>query len=109
MSSRKRQQKVAREVPSDRVRIKSTLGQGSHSDPHQPQSLRDLSVSLDRLGQSEMARGRLDAASNAYSESLSIRRGLSDPHQPHSLRDLSLSLEPETAAESCAKSTLGQG
>ena len=55
--------------------------------------LRDVSVSLVNVGQVEMARGHLDAASNAYSESQSISRGLSDPHQPQSLRDLAVSLD----------------
>jgi len=63
------------------------------SDPQQPQTLRDVSISLDNVGGVEKARGNLDAASAAYGESLRIRRGLSDPQQPQTLRDVSVSLE----------------
>jgi tetratricopeptide (TPR) repeat protein len=62
------------------------------SDPHQPQSLRDVYVSLDNVGGVEMARGNLDAASAAYGEMLRICRGLSDPQQPQTLCDVSVSL-----------------
>ncbi|MBN2575288.1 MAG: DUF4062 domain-containing protein, partial [Deltaproteobacteria bacterium] len=62
------------------------------SGPANPRLRRDVSVSLNHVGQVEMARGNLDGASAAYSETLGILRGLSDPHQPESLRDVSVSL-----------------
>ena len=62
------------------------------TNPGNSRLLRDVSVSLNNLGDVKMARGNLDAASAAYAESLKILRGLSDPHQPQSLRDVSISL-----------------
>ncbi|MBN2574556.1 MAG: hypothetical protein JXP73_08310, partial [Deltaproteobacteria bacterium] len=42
----------------------------------QPQSLRDVSVSLDNVGQVEMARGNLGGARKQFEESLRILAGL---------------------------------
>ncbi|MEZ4409487.1 MAG: tetratricopeptide repeat protein [Polyangiales bacterium] len=46
----------------------------AHGDS--PQALRDLSVSLDNVGQVQQARGDLDAAERAFAESLATRRRL---------------------------------
>jgi hypothetical protein len=51
-----------------------------------------LCISLDGVGDVEMARGNLDEAFAAFAESLGILCGLSDPVRPESLHDLSLSL-----------------
>ena len=69
-------------------RLRETLGDT-------PQTLRDLSVSLDRLGDAERERGRAEAAIEAYRESLDLRRQLRESlgDTPQTLRDLSVSLE----------------
>ena len=60
-----------------------------------PQSLRDLSVSLDNAGNVARDLGQLEEARSAYAESLEIRRQLRTltGDAPQSLRDLSVSLE----------------
>ena len=60
-----------------------------------PESLRDLSVSLDNVGNCLKALGRLEKAFESYSESLEIRRQLLKRvgETPESLRDLSVSLD----------------
>ena len=58
-----------------------------------PQSLRDVSVSLERLGGIEVAEGNLSAARAFFEEGLQIRRELRGQlGTPESLRDVSLSL-----------------
>ena len=59
-----------------------------------PQVLRDLSVSLNNLGDVERQSGRLEAARAAYNESLELRRQLQTTlgGSPQVLRDLSVSL-----------------
>ena len=59
-----------------------------------PQALRDLSVSLDRLGDVQRETGEVAAATAAYEESLALRRRLVDAYgeTPQALRDLSISL-----------------
>lgn len=51
---------------------------------------RDLSVSYDRLGDVAMAQGKLDAAAQAYRDSLEVRRKLAaaDPSNAEWQRDL---------------------
>ena len=60
-----------------------------------PQALRDLSISLDHLGDVRRATGEVAAATAAYEESLTLRRRLVDAYgeTPQSLRDLSVSLD----------------
>ena len=78
-------------------RLRKEVGDG-------PQVLRDLSVSLDKVGKAESAAGRGEAALAAYRESLEIcrelRRALGDG--PQVLRDLSVSLNKVGDAESAA-------
>jgi tetratricopeptide (TPR) repeat protein len=59
-----------------------------------PEALRDLSVSLDNVGDVRRARGELAAAAQAYEESLELRRQLREAlgETPEALRDLSVSL-----------------
>ena len=59
-----------------------------------PESLRDLSVSLDNVGQTAQAMGKWANAQTAFEESLEIRRQLIKRvgETPESLRDLSVSL-----------------
>ena len=61
--------------------------------PNDRRVLRDVSVSLDNVGEVELARGNLEGASAAYAECLTIARGLSDAARPESLRDVSVSLD----------------
>ena len=61
--------------------------------PARPHWLRDLSTSLDGVGDVETARANLDAVFAAHAESLKICRGLADPARPESLRDLCISLD----------------
>ena len=59
-----------------------------------PWSLRDLSVSLNKVGDVRRAAGELGSARAAYEESLALDRRLVDAYgeTPQSLRDLSISL-----------------
>ena len=63
--------------------------------------LRDLSISLDNVGQTERDSGRLDAALAAFRESLEICRRLRQTlgDTPQVLRDLSISLNKEERGE----------
>ena len=60
-----------------------------------PIALRDLSVSLDRVGDIARDSGDLDSARAAYTESLELRRRILDTYgdTPTALRDLVISLE----------------
>jgi tetratricopeptide (TPR) repeat protein len=60
-----------------------------------PESLRDLSVSLDNVAGTHQAQGDWSGAQSLYQESLQIRRQLVERlgETPESLRDLSVSLE----------------
>ena len=59
-----------------------------------PQARRDLSVSLDNVGQVAEARGDWDAAQTAYLESLELARELEDLlGTPQAQRDVSTSQE----------------
>ena len=71
-----------------RRQLRATLGDT-------PQALRDLSISLDNVGQVEGDLGNLEAARTAYRESLELRRHLRAAlgDTPQALRDLSVSLE----------------
>ena len=64
------------------------------SEAETPESLRDLSVSLDNVGDIDRQLGRLDEARQSYAESLAICRRLIERigETPESLRDLSVSL-----------------
>jgi len=65
-----------------------------------PEALRDLSVSLDSVGDVARARSQYDAAQAAYDEGLQIDRQLAAQlGTPQALRDLSVSLN------SCARPT----
>ncbi len=66
-----------------------------------PQALRDLSVSLNKVGGVEQALGRLDDALNAYRESLELRRRLLlvMGELPQTLTDLRYSLTRLAAIE----------
>ena len=59
-----------------------------------PSALRDLSVSLDKVGGVDEALGRLEAARAAYAESLTLCRKINAAvgETPQGLRDLSVSL-----------------
>jgi len=65
------------------------------SKPQTPESLRDLSISLDRVGDVDRALGEQESARGSFVESLEIRRGLVERlgETPESLRDLSISLD----------------
>jgi len=58
-------------------------------------SLRDLSISLNKVAGIQQRRGQLDEALNAYTESLTLRRRIRTTYgdTPESLRDLSISLD----------------
>ena len=59
-----------------------------------PESRRDLSISLDNVGQVAEARGHWDAAEKAYLESLEIRRELENLlGTPQAQQDVSTSQE----------------
>ena len=59
-----------------------------------PESLRDLSVSLNNVGDIDRARGNLDNAHTAYTRSLTLRERLATQlNTPEALRDLSVSLD----------------
>ena len=60
-----------------------------------PQSLRDVSVSLDRLGDVRREAGDLTAATIVFEESLALDRRVLDAYgeMPQALRDLSVSLD----------------
>jgi len=63
-------------------------------DGETPQTLRDLSLSLDEMGRIREAAGEMDAARAIYEESLAIDRGLTETvgETPQTLRALSVSL-----------------
>jgi tetratricopeptide (TPR) repeat protein len=63
-------------------------------DDHSPESLRDLSISLDNIGDIQQAQGQLDNALTNYTESLQLRRQIHTTYgqTPQTLRDLSISL-----------------
>ena len=63
-------------------------------DGETPQTLRDLSLSLDEMGRIREAAGETDAARAIYEESLAIDRGLTETvgETPQTLRDLAFSL-----------------
>ena len=63
--------------------------------PYTPESLRDLSISLDNVAGIQQQRGQLDEALDAYTESLTLRRRIRTTYgdTPESLRDLSVSLD----------------
>ena len=67
-------------------------------------ALRDLSVSLNKVGDTEAAAGRSKAALAAYRESLALRRELRSAlgDAPQALRDLSVSLNKVGDAEAVA-------
>ncbi len=60
-----------------------------------PESLRDLSVSLNKVGDTAKAMGKWDKAQKSFEESLKISRKIIDSvgETPESLRDLSVSLD----------------
>ena len=62
--------------------------------PEDPEALRDLSISLDNVGQTDQALGDWTQARAAYAEALEIRRRLLARvgETPEALRDLSVSL-----------------
>jgi tetratricopeptide (TPR) repeat protein len=62
--------------------------------PEAPESLRDLSISLDKVADVQRARGELAEALTGYTESLQLRRRIRQAYGEtlESLRDLSLSL-----------------
>jgi tetratricopeptide (TPR) repeat protein len=64
------------------------------ADPGNAQAARDLSISLNNIGQVAMAAGDLGAARDAYTESLNISRRLAaaDPGNAQAARDLMVSL-----------------
>jgi hypothetical protein len=65
------------------------------ADPHSAQAQRDLSVSLEKLGDVEVQAGNLARARELFARSLEIREELAkaDPHSAQAQRDLSVSLE----------------
>ncbi|MDQ3060324.1 MAG: tetratricopeptide repeat protein [Pseudomonadota bacterium] len=69
-----------------------------------PESRRDLSISLNKVGDAESAVGRGEQALTAYRESLEIRRQLRQAlgDSPQVLRDLSVALNKVGDAESAA-------
>jgi len=60
-----------------------------------PETIRDLTISLNRIGDVRRAQGDLAAAADAYEESLALRRQLRQSwgDTPEILRDLSVSLD----------------
>ncbi|MGI9063618.1 MAG: hypothetical protein ACR2FQ_07425 [Pseudonocardiaceae bacterium] len=63
--------------------------------PDTPESLRDLSVSLDKVAGIQQQRGQLDEALAAYTESLTLARRIRETYgdTPQSLSNLSVSLD----------------
>ncbi|MFL6120484.1 tetratricopeptide repeat protein, partial [Actinophytocola sp.] len=59
-----------------------------------PQTLRDLSISLEKVGDIHRQRGQLDQALTHYNETLALRRRIHNHYgeTPQTLRDLSISL-----------------
>ena len=82
--------KDASKVAQKSLEIAKMLGK----TPSSPESLRDLLVSLNMVGQVAQQQGRWNDAHENYKESLDIRRRLSEMlgETPESLRDLSVSL-----------------
>ena len=83
--------KVAKEIADRLLR----LSQGRIEEfGKTPQSLRDLSVSLDNVSDTARALGEQDEARRGYEESLAISRKIIEEfgETPESLRDLSVSL-----------------
>ncbi len=69
--------------------------QRSQTQGATPEALRDLSVSLNKMGDIRSARGELAEAAEAYEESLALSRQLREVMgaTPEALRDLSVSLD----------------
>jgi hypothetical protein len=63
--------------------------------PDSPTTLRDLSISLNKVAGIQQERGQLDDALTAYTESLTLSRRIRTDYgdTPQSLRDLSISLD----------------
>ena len=77
-----------------------------------PESLRDLSISLNRVGDVRGAAGELASATAAHEESLALDRRLVDAYgeTPGSLRDLSISLDRVGDVRPCSRGVgLGDG
>jgi tetratricopeptide (TPR) repeat protein len=62
--------------------------------PYSPTTLRDLSISLNKVADIQRDRGQLEDALSAYTESLTLSRRILTTYgeTPQSLRDLSISL-----------------
>ncbi len=88
----KRQTETIDETTADTNEIDRAL---SSADPDNAEARRDLSVSLEKLGNVAMSSGDLAGAARAYGESLEIARALSaaDPDNAEARRDLSVSLQ----------------
>ena len=82
-------EKIARQM------LAVARGSGRQQQTDTPQGQRDLSVSLNKVGDVAQAQGRLDAAARAYEESLQLRRRLLKDfgQTPQAVLDLLISLE----------------
>ena len=71
------------------------------ADPHSAQAKRDLSVSLDNLGNLEVAAGNLLPARDLFARSLELleRLASADPHSAQAKRDLATSYERMATVE----------
>jgi tetratricopeptide (TPR) repeat protein len=70
------------------------LAEGLAERSGTPETLRDLSISLEKVGNIHSAQGNLTAAEEAYTQSLEIRENLARrTGTPEAVRDLSISLE----------------
>jgi len=80
---------VTAEVASHELQTDRAL----HKQQHTPETARDLSISLERVGNIAQAQGHLDQALDNYQQSLNIARDLHEQqHTPETARDLSISL-----------------
>jgi tetratricopeptide (TPR) repeat protein len=79
------------------------------ADPSNARLIRDLSVSLDRLGEVRLAGGDWAAALAAFEESLGIARKLAagDPRNTEWQRDMSVSLDNVGDAKRAGNDTTG--
>jgi tetratricopeptide (TPR) repeat protein len=88
---------AARGIANETLDIAQRRIEAAAEAPAEPRNaaLRDLSISLDNVGQVERDLGNLEAARTAWRESLDLRRRLREAvgDTPQALRDLSVSLE----------------
>ncbi len=81
----------AEQVADDVLKLARELGANAGDTP---ETIRDLAISLERIGDIARAQARLDAADRAYQESLDLRRRQRERlgDTPETIRDLAIAL-----------------